>query len=101
MERLYCQGVVAQAFSLADPRGKYQMDRLRQQGLRPRVTLGSGRMAIKGFNARGVSIALTMEPAAVREKLDSVANNALVLGGQLGRRQQILDSWVKEQNNDN
>ena len=57
MERLYCQGVVAKGYG-QHGRGLHQMVRLYDKGLRPKGIIGEGRMAVKGFNARGVSIAV-------------------------------------------
>ena len=99
MERLYCQGVVATAYGRWE-QGRWKMgDLYKQTGLRPKAVIGEGRMAIKGFNVRGVSIATTTDPETVREKLEEVANAAIVEGKSIGKRQQILDDWIQEQNN--
>ena len=41
-----------------------------------------------------------LEPEEVRITLESIADAAITKGGPLGKRQQILDDWVKDQNDD-
>ena len=95
MERLFTQGVVARGYGkFGQSEGKWKLHSLTGNGLRPKIVIGQGKMAVKGFNARGVAIVTTNETEAVRTKLEALANEAVAKGGQLGKRQQILDDWI-------
>ena len=101
MERLYCQGTVANVYGRLNNKGTLQIDNVENLGLRPKVRLPYRPYPIKGFNARGVSIALTIDPEEVRARLEKSAAEILSRGGGIAKRQQLLDEWVKEQNNGN
>ena len=100
MERLYCQGVVANVYG-RKVKGTWMVDKIENRGLRPKVRIPTMGHPIKGFNARGVSIALAIEPSEVEALLHASAAEMLSKGGGVARRQQILDDWVKEQNDVN
>ena len=101
MERLYCQGVVATGYGIRNTSSNHMtISNLERSGLRPKVKIGAGLRVIKGFNARGVSIVKCLTPEEVAKVLEEIADAEIFAHTQIGKRQQILDNWVKEQNDD-
>ena len=102
MERLYCQGVVGKGYGHlncgANRKAYKSISNLVRDGLRPKITLGCGTQAVKGFNARGVAISRCLPGDDVSARLNAIADSEIAAGSPLGKRQAILDDWIKEQN---